>query len=181
MRIALTGATGFIGRYIAAHLAEQGHGLRCWYRSTSDRGGLEPLAESIQWVEGGLTLTWNPIAAGTRGVRGAALEAQGEAMSARLVEARRAAEVEVRAALARLATARGALGVGERGVEQATETLRVERERHRVGRVTTNDLLEAEAALYERTLLQEIARLEVARSWVQLWLAMGEDELPAGI
>lgn len=32
MRIALTGATGFIGRYIATRLAEQGHQLACWSR-----------------------------------------------------------------------------------------------------------------------------------------------------
>jgi nucleoside-diphosphate-sugar epimerase len=54
MRIALTGATGFIGRYIAAHLVAKGHRLRCWYRPTSDRSGFEPLAGSLQWVEGDL-------------------------------------------------------------------------------------------------------------------------------
>lgn len=54
MRIALTGATGFVGRYIAAHLTEEGHALRCWYRRGSDRSGFEPLGESIQWVEGDL-------------------------------------------------------------------------------------------------------------------------------
>lgn len=54
MRIALTGATGFIGRYIAAELVQAGHRLRCWHRSTSDRGGFEPLAGSLDWVEGDL-------------------------------------------------------------------------------------------------------------------------------
>ena len=33
MNIALTGATGFIGRYIVTHLVESGHSCRCWYRS----------------------------------------------------------------------------------------------------------------------------------------------------
>ncbi len=54
MKIALTGATGFIGRYIAADLIQHGHNLRCWYRPTSDRGGFEHLDRSIQWVEGDL-------------------------------------------------------------------------------------------------------------------------------
>ncbi len=54
MRIALTGATGFIGRYIAAELVQAGHRLRCWHRSTSDRGGFEQLAGSLEWVEGDL-------------------------------------------------------------------------------------------------------------------------------
>ena len=54
MRIALTGATGFIGRYIAANLIGQGHRLRCWHRPTSDRGGFENLADSLEWIEGDL-------------------------------------------------------------------------------------------------------------------------------
>jgi nucleoside-diphosphate-sugar epimerase len=54
MRVALTGATGFIGRYLAAHLADEGHHLRCWYRPTSDRTGFERLAGSLEWVEGDL-------------------------------------------------------------------------------------------------------------------------------
>lgn len=53
MRIALTGATGFIGRYIAQHLTDEGHALRCWYRSSSNRDGFGDLAD-LQWIEGEL-------------------------------------------------------------------------------------------------------------------------------
>lgn len=54
MRIALTGATGFVGRYIVAHLAGQEHKLRCWHRANSDRSGFDPWADAIEWVEGDL-------------------------------------------------------------------------------------------------------------------------------
>lgn len=54
MRIAITGGTGFLGRYLLRHLAAQGHQLRCWHRATSDRGGLEDLAGSIEWLPGKL-------------------------------------------------------------------------------------------------------------------------------
>jgi nucleoside-diphosphate-sugar epimerase len=54
MKIAVTGATGFIGRYIVRHLAEQGHACRCWFRPDSDRAGLESLAEQLQWLPGEL-------------------------------------------------------------------------------------------------------------------------------
>jgi nucleoside-diphosphate-sugar epimerase len=54
MRIAITGATGFLGRYIVRQLAEAGHELRCWYRQDSDRGGFEKLAKDIEWVPGSL-------------------------------------------------------------------------------------------------------------------------------
>lgn len=54
MRVGLTGATGFLGRYIVAHLADRGDRLRCWHRPSSDRSGLERFAVSIEWVEGGL-------------------------------------------------------------------------------------------------------------------------------
>ncbi len=54
MQIALTGATGFVGRYVARHLVRQGHRLRCWHRPNSDRGGFEDLNEALEWVEGDL-------------------------------------------------------------------------------------------------------------------------------
>ncbi len=54
MRIGVTGATGFLGRYIVAHLVDQGHHCRCWYRPSSDRGGLEASEGAITWVEGSL-------------------------------------------------------------------------------------------------------------------------------
>jgi outer membrane protein TolC len=84
--------------------------------------------------------------------------------------------VEIRGALAELATARDAVEVGRRGVEQALETVRVDTERFNAGRLTTNDLLEAEALLREQRTLFEIARLDVVRAWVRLWLAAGFDD-----
>jgi nucleoside-diphosphate-sugar epimerase len=54
MVIALTGGTGFVGRYIARQLVASGHRLRCWHRRGSDRRGLESLAPSIEWLEGEL-------------------------------------------------------------------------------------------------------------------------------
>jgi nucleoside-diphosphate-sugar epimerase len=53
MRIAITGATGFLGRYIVRQLALAGHRLRCWHQPTSDRSGFDrDLA--IDWLPGGL-------------------------------------------------------------------------------------------------------------------------------
>jgi nucleoside-diphosphate-sugar epimerase len=54
MQIGVTGATGFLGRYIVAELARQGHHCRCWYRMTSDRGGLAAPQSAITWVPGDL-------------------------------------------------------------------------------------------------------------------------------
>ncbi len=54
MQIALTGATGFIGRYIARQLVADGHTLRAWYRRGSDRSALETIDSQIDWVEGEL-------------------------------------------------------------------------------------------------------------------------------
>jgi nucleoside-diphosphate-sugar epimerase len=53
MRIAITGATGFLGRYLVRHLAGAGHQLRCWYRPGSDRSGFEKTG-AIEWLSGTL-------------------------------------------------------------------------------------------------------------------------------
>ena len=54
MHIAITGATGFLGRYLVRHLAAAGHRLRCWYRPSSDRSGFDDQAGAIEWLPGGL-------------------------------------------------------------------------------------------------------------------------------
>jgi nucleoside-diphosphate-sugar epimerase len=54
MRIAITGATGFLGRYIVNLLIERGHQCRCWYRARSDRSGFEDATGQLQWVPGEL-------------------------------------------------------------------------------------------------------------------------------
>lgn len=54
MRIAVTGATGFLGRYIVEHLAHRRHTCRCWYRPTSDRGAIVAPTDRVAWVPGEL-------------------------------------------------------------------------------------------------------------------------------
>ncbi|NOX59577.1 MAG: NAD(P)-dependent oxidoreductase, partial [Planctomycetes bacterium] len=52
MKIAVTGATGFLGRYIVNHLTGEGHACRCWYRASSSRDGMD--GDGCQWLEGEL-------------------------------------------------------------------------------------------------------------------------------
>ncbi len=54
MRIAVTGATGFLGRYIVAELSQAGHRLRCWHRHGSDLSGFGASADAIEWQPGQL-------------------------------------------------------------------------------------------------------------------------------
>ncbi len=54
MRIALTGATGFIGRYIVRELVRCGHQVCCWHRSDSDCSGFDDVDGQIEWREGAL-------------------------------------------------------------------------------------------------------------------------------
>ena len=54
MRIGVTGATGFLGRYIVAHLTSQGDHCRCWHRPTSDLSGLKTPRGTLTWIPGDL-------------------------------------------------------------------------------------------------------------------------------
>jgi len=55
MRIAVTGATGFLGHYIVNHLLNEGHDCRCWFRPEGDRGGFaEETRGQLEWVPGDL-------------------------------------------------------------------------------------------------------------------------------
>ncbi len=53
MRVALTGATGFIGRYLVGQLYQAGHSLRCWHRPSSNLGSFDSNWD-LQWIEGDL-------------------------------------------------------------------------------------------------------------------------------
>ncbi|HUU82057.1 MAG TPA: NAD(P)-dependent oxidoreductase [Phycisphaerae bacterium] len=53
MNVAVTGASGFLGRYIVNRLTAGGHRCRCWYRPNSDRGGFDEEG-LIEWLPGEL-------------------------------------------------------------------------------------------------------------------------------
>jgi nucleoside-diphosphate-sugar epimerase len=48
---ALTGATGYVGRFIVRRLAAEGVAIRAWRRASSDLAGLP---RTIEWIEGAL-------------------------------------------------------------------------------------------------------------------------------
>jgi nucleoside-diphosphate-sugar epimerase len=81
MRVAITGATGFLGRYIVHMLVNRGHTCRCWHRPGSDRSGFEVLEPGgiIEWVRGGLgdIESMRELVSGTESVVHAALDRPG--------------------------------------------------------------------------------------------------------
>jgi nucleoside-diphosphate-sugar epimerase len=54
MRVAVTGASGFLGRYIVARLTAEGHTCRCWCRPQSDLSGIDTKGGAVVWIEGSL-------------------------------------------------------------------------------------------------------------------------------
>src|SRR3954453_578574 len=54
MHIGVTGATGFLGRYLVAELVGQGHHCRCWFRPSSDRSEMTADPGAVEWVPGAL-------------------------------------------------------------------------------------------------------------------------------
>ncbi len=120
-----------------------------------------------------LQMSWKPFSGGTRAPRLAASRAEVRSLQARMQEARDGAELEIRAAHAAMVNAHGAFEVAKSGVDLARESLRVERERYQNGRVTINDLLEAEARLRNQVTDKDIAQLRVIQAQIQLDLATG--------
>lgn len=80
MQIAVTGATGFIGRYIVANLTAAGHRCRCWYRPSSNREGMPVPQDAIDWVPGSLTDhdSFKPLVEGCDAVIHSALDRPGK-------------------------------------------------------------------------------------------------------
>ena len=138
-----------------------------WSKSKGDPLRPDEVAEAA------LVVRWVPFAAGTRAPRRLAQEERAAALSAELAERQAALRSEVRSALATLEDAHQAIEVRRRGVELAQETRRVEAERYGAGRSTTNDLLEAEAAVRQQQTLLEIARLRVVDAEAALDLVVG--------
>lgn len=79
MQIAVTGATGFIGRYIVAHLTTAGHRCRCWYRESSDRSDMPAPEGMLDWVPGELSnpASYDALVAGCDAVVHSALDRPG--------------------------------------------------------------------------------------------------------
>jgi len=79
MQIAVTGATGFLGRYIVNHLISNGHSCRCWHRPISNLNGFVNGGEGIEWVPGRLNdaVAANTLVQRTNAVVHGALERQG--------------------------------------------------------------------------------------------------------
>lgn len=79
MLIAVTGGTGFLGRYIVKHLTGRGHTCRCWTRTTSDRGGFDGHDDAIEWIAGDLsdTESMTALCRGAEAVVHAALDRPG--------------------------------------------------------------------------------------------------------
>jgi len=79
MLIAVTGATGFLGRYIVNHLLSAGHRCRCWHRPVSDRDGFANDGQGIEWIPGRLDdqNSANALVQGADAVVHSALEHQG--------------------------------------------------------------------------------------------------------
>ena len=136
--------------------------------------GLSGYSED-SWFEGSVNVTWTPFAGGVRMSKTSELTDRLNSLKQDLAEIQRGIALEVQSRITAIRNKKGEYGVEKRGIEMAAETLRVEQARHQEGRATTNDLLDAEAQLRERKTAFEVARIDIVRAWIDLWLSMGAE------
>ena len=124
--------------------------------------------------EASLAMNWRPFSGGLRKARKAGARLNGQAFQKELVDMELAIRLEIRRIFSDLAIAENAQTVAQSAVSMANETLRVERQRHAVGKATTNDLLEAETLKKQRDIDLELAQLNLFRHALRLQVAVGK-------
>lgn len=133
----------------------------------------KPVSEGQGSWTVGAVLRWNFFAGGADRARVREAEAARDRARALVARAASQVELEVRDARARLAAARERVGVAERAVAQAEETLRIVRVRYRGGLTTIVELLTAEAAATEARLRRSEALHDANLARAARELALG--------
>lgn len=117
----------------------------------------------------GLSVSWSAFDGGRSSAATAQAEAQAQALRRQLDDLTRRVRLEVTSRAFDLRTARAALGVAQRNLEAARESLRVSRDRYREGLIASSDLLDGETALLR-------AGLDETEAVIQLRLAVAQLE-----
>lgn len=84
-------------------------------------------------------------------------------------------QLDVETALLNVASSRERVEVTQKSVEQAEEGLRIERQKYQLGKGTTGDVLDAQAALLEAQTSYSRAWADLQTARAQLQLAIGEE------
>lgn len=132
----------------------------------------EALVEN-QWVEGGIEVTWTPVAGGTRASRARATAQRRRAVQQRLEDAERGLLAQVAAERAALVGALAEVEARQIAVARAREAERLLAARYAQGLAPISDVLEATASLADQRRSLEVARLDATEAEVRWQFARG--------
>lgn len=132
----------------------------------------EFLDDDAFWMAG-LSLSWNLFDAGESRKRAAALDSRASALRHSRADMESSVALEVRRAWNDRLEAESRLDVAARAVEQASENLRVVRNRYDAGASTNVEVLDAEALREQALSNRDDARYEVALAKLRLARATG--------
>lgn len=127
------------------------------------------------WFSAGVRASWTLFDGATRYSRAAAASAERTALEYQLLSARQGVAAQMRDATSQLKLRDEEIAVRDRGLKEAERNQKIQVDRYRKGKITLNELIDAEDILKDRREKADLVRIGWYQEWFRLHSARGDD------